>query len=60
VKSIKITVEYEDGLVGVFERQPDDTWHQTGLDAHLRITDYDGPNVMRVLANGIGTREVAE
>lgn len=53
--AVKITVEYADGLVGRFERQPDDTWHQTGF-AGLRITGYDAPNVLRVLSNGVTGR----
>jgi len=54
---MRITISYDDGTVGEFTRQPDGSWHQV-LDG-LRITDYDPPNVMRVLANAVGTSEVA-
>jgi hypothetical protein len=54
----KITIEWADGDVGVFERQPDDSWHQS--IAGVRVTGYDAPNVMRVLATATGTREVAK
>ena len=52
-----ITIVYEDGLVGLFTRQPDGSWIQH-IDG-LRVTKYDGPNVMRVLSAAVGTREIA-
>ena len=62
----RITIEWEDGLVGVFTKQPDGSWMQTGLGTPgtgfgaVRVGGYDPANVMRVLATATGTREIAE
>ena len=56
--AMRITVEWGDGDVGRFERQPDGSWVQH--IAGLAVTDYDGPNVLRVLATAVGTKEIAE
>jgi hypothetical protein len=53
-----ITIEYTDGNKGVFEPQEDGSWHQT--ISGMRVTGYDGPNVMRVLAAQVGTKEIAD
>jgi len=53
-----IAITYPDGVAGTFARQRGGSWHQV-IDG-LRVTGYDGPNVMRVLANAVGTKEIAE
>lgn len=55
----RITIEYADGTVGRFTRYPDGNWQQRIDGVPVTVTGYDGPNVLRVLANAIGTREIA-
>lgn len=56
--ALRITIEYPDGVVGCFIQLPNGGWDQV-IDG-LRVTGYDGPNVMRVLSNAVGTKEIAD
>jgi len=57
INATEIQVTYADGTVGTFKLQGDGSWTQ--MIAGFAIAGYDLPNVMRVLANAVGTREIA-
>ena len=54
----RIEITYDDGMVATFTKQGDGSWIQN-IDGDFAITDYDPPNVLRVLSAGLGTRKIA-
>lgn len=57
--AVRITVVYDDGMESTFIRQPDGSWVLYIKDLPVRVTEYDEPNVLRVIGNALGTHEVA-
>jgi hypothetical protein len=57
--AIRITVLYDDGMESTFIRRPDGSWTLDIKDLPVRISEYDGPNILRVIGNALGTHEVA-
>lgn len=59
-KSIRITINYENGGVSVFQRiaSDSDEW-MVELDG-LIIGGYRPSDVLRVVSNSLGTKEIAE
>lgn len=59
--AVEIIIRYEDRQETTFTRAREgDEWSQTIAGLGLRVTGYDPPNVMRVLSNAVGTREIAK
>ena len=58
IPAIRIKITYVDGVEAHFEKMEDGSWRQAF--AGLIATGYDAPNVLRVLANALGTREIAK
>jgi hypothetical protein len=60
----RIEVTYEDGTVSTFTRDsaavPRGEWVLNHGGLPLAVTGYDPPNVLRVLSNALGTKEIAE
>jgi hypothetical protein len=60
----RIEVTYEDGTVSTFTRDsaavPRGEWVLNHGGLPLTVVGYDPPNVLRVLSNALGTREIAK
>jgi hypothetical protein len=57
--AICINIVYEDGMESTFIRRPDGSWVLDIKGLSVRVTEYDGPNILRVIGNALGTHEVA-
>lgn len=61
-RAVRVTIEWDDGMQHDFERQPGGHWDLALSEPEhgtLRVTGYDGPNLMRVLGAAAETTEVA-